>query len=173
MRAAAIISGALAALALSVGSAFAGDVVVRPLAVAPEMLEKFADTYGEREIAILQDDISRALTRRLAKSGHAVSDNGPVVVEITLLKAVPNRPTFQQSRDNVGLDVFRSFGVGGASLEARVIGASGATIATVEHSYFETDISWAQAASTWTDARRSFHRFAEKVADAVDGQAAG
>lgn len=168
-----LMSGAFMALALVAGPAYAEGVAVKPLVLAPAMQEKFAETYGEREIAILEDDISRALTRELAKSGYAVAAGGPISVEVTLIDATPNRPTFQQATDKVGLDIGRSFGIGGASLEARVVNSSGVTVSTVKHRYYETDIEWAQTASTWTDARRAIHRFAHKVADAVEAQSAG
>jgi hypothetical protein len=133
------------------------------VSLSAEAQQKFASDYGQREIATLTASIERAIAREVARSG---APNG-VRVEVTLLDAVPSRPTFQQSIDKPGLDPIRSVGVGGATLNARILGPGGEVLGTISHRYYETDLSFSQGASTWTDAQRAISGFARKVGKAV------
>jgi hypothetical protein len=161
-----MIKASAIALMLGAGPAFGATIAVKPAALSPEAQEKFDKTYGEREVTVLQEAITEAVTRKLQAKGHSVGEGG-LRVEVTILDAVPNRPTFAEVTQRIGLDVGRSIGVGGASLSGRIIGANGETLATVTHKWYESDITWVTGASTWTDARRAIRRFADKVAEAA------
>jgi hypothetical protein len=91
-----------------------------------------------------------------------------VQIELSIVSARPNRPTFEQAMDRPGLDMFNSISVGGAELRGVVRNAAGAEVQTVEHRYYSHDLYDARFnADTWGDARRAMRRFATKVADAV------
>ncbi|MDX2235840.1 MAG: hypothetical protein NW200_15175 [Hyphomonadaceae bacterium] len=156
---------ALAGLALAT-PAFAADVAVRPMAVESALQEKFTDDYGEREIAILQRTVARALERELKQAGATLADDAPLTVETTLVDVKPSRPTFQQAADRPGLDTLRSISVGGAELRARILGADGAVVKEIAYEWYETDLAFSNAITTWADAERAIRRFAHKVGDA-------
>lgn len=157
---------ALSALALALAApASAAPVTVKPVAIDAELQKEFEENYGAREIAVLQRAIAGALTRELTAAGATVGDGAPVTIETTLVNAKPSRPTFQQAVDRPGLDTFRSISLGGAELRARVVGADGATLGEVTHKWYEHDLFFSNAATTWSDARRAIRNFAGKVGD--------
>jgi hypothetical protein len=155
---------AVSAIALALAAPASAAVTVKPVAIEADLQKKFEEDYGEREIAVLQRAVATALERELG------ADAPSVTIEATLVDVKPSRPTLQQAIDKPGLDVGRSVSLGGAELRARVIGADGATIREVSHKWYETDLLFSDANSTWTDARRSIRRFADKVGDAVRGE---
>lgn len=160
-------AAAVAALAVAFASPAAADAVaLRPMTVDAALQTKFDDDYGQREIAVLQNIVARALERELTQAGATVADTAPVTVETTLVDVKPSRPTFQQAVDTPGLDTIRSVSVGGAELRARILGADGAVLGEVSYEWFETDLAFSNALSTWGDAHRAIRRFADKVGDA-------
>ncbi len=138
---------------------------IEPVSYSPEFQTALEDDLGEREGTYLQETLTRYVTQALAERGV---DNRNVRIEMSILNARPNRPTFEQVASTPGLDSFRSISIGGAELEGVVRDANGAVIANVEHRYYSNDLlTAAQNADTWGDARRAMRRFATKVADAV------
>ena len=85
-------------------------------------------------------------------------------IEVTLNNVKPNRPTFKQLADTPGLSM-ESFGIGGATIEARVIAPDG-TVTPVSYQWYENDIRWVTGYWTWTDAEWTFDRFARRLAHA-------
>lgn len=123
--------------------------------------------YGERELDKLTDRLQSRMEKRLAKEGVAVDDNAGTVLRLVIKDARNNRPTFKQMSKEPGLS-FRSFGTGGATLEAEIIAAGGTSLGTMSYAWYETNIEDAAYGGTWSDAYRAFDRFTRKVADELE-----
>ncbi len=130
------------------------------IAVAPELQKKFDKTYGQREADLLTADLKASIDKALARSG-AFED---AKIEVTLKNVKPNRPTFKQLADTPGLSM-DSFGIGGATIEARVVAPDG-TVTPLSYQWYENDIRWVTGYWTWTDAEWTFDRFARRLAHA-------
>jgi hypothetical protein len=128
------------------------------VSVGPELMKKAQTTYGVAEVdrlaAELQADVSREMSRTGVLAGGKV--------ELVLVDAVPNRPTFKQMNDRNGLS-FHSFGVGGAKIEGQLVSLDG-QVTPVSYKWYETDISESWPKSTWSDAQWTFGRFAGRLA---------
>jgi hypothetical protein len=163
-----VLMSAMAALVMMSQPVWAAPVAVPTPALSAEFQEKLEEDLGPREGTYLQAETQRIVSQALAHvGGEVVADGAPITVELTILDAVPNRPTFQQMADEPALS-FESFGVGGARFEAVLRSADGHELARVEHRFFESNIFDTFAASTWTDARRAMRGFARKVAAAYE-----
>lgn len=149
---------ALSALSL-VQTALATEVIVT---LSDAFADELAETYGEREGAVLKQEVLEDIDRAFSRKGVA-----PTRVEITIVKARPNRPTRAQSRANPSLDIFRSVSLGGMNLEGVAYDADGARLAEQTYGWFENNIYNASAAGTWSDAKRASRRFARKFADTL------
>lgn len=144
-----------------------GALAILPIASATEVAvtysddfaEELTDNYGEREGAELTEDIVDDLERAFARAGVT-----PAKVDITIVNAKPNRPTFQQMRDEPGLDPFRSISIGGMKLTGTAYDADGNVLASQEYGWFENDIRDVIGSGVWTDANRASRRFAKKLA---------
>jgi hypothetical protein len=144
-----------------------GALAILPIAAATEVAvtysddfaEELADNYGEREGEELTEDIVDDLERAFARAGVT-----PAKVDITIVNAKPNRPTFQQMRDEPGLDPFRSISIGGMKLTGTAYDADGNVLASQEYGWFENDIRDVIGSGVWTDANRASRRFAKKLA---------
>lgn len=144
-----------------------GALAILPIAAATEVAvtysddfaEELADNYGEREGEELTQDIVDDLERAFARAGVT-----PAKVDITIVNAKPNRPTFQQMRDEPGLDPFRSISIGGMKLTGTAYDADGNVLASQEYGWFENDIRDVIGSGVWTDANRASRRFAKKLA---------
>ncbi len=151
---------ALVALAgLAAALAPAASAVTVQVAMSEKFQEKLTDDYGVRETEILQENLTRKIERAFEKTGVKAER-----VVITIEDARPNRPTFQQLSDKIGLDPIRSFGTGGAKLMGVAFDAAGNEIGRQEYDWYETDISQSYGVSTWHDASYAFGRFATKLA---------
>lgn len=126
-----------------------------------EFKEALAEDYGVREGDYLVKLLTEDLEREFRDAGASIS-----TINVTIEKAKPNRPTMKQMGDKPGLS-FESFSIGGAELTGEVIGANGETLANLNYDWFERDIRWAQHAATWSDANRTFGRFATRLSKAV------
>lgn len=144
---------AAAALALSGAAALAAPASVT-VTVGPELQAKAEKTYGVRDVDLLADYLRTKVTRTLARSG--AYDGAQI--ELTLVDAVPNRPTFKQLGDVMGLSP-QSFGVGGATIEGRAVAADG-SVTPLSYHWYETDIRQSAGLTTWHDAEWSIGRFA-------------
>jgi len=140
--------------------------------------------YGEREVEqlvqALRGDLEREL-RRIGRLADGAAAGG--VLNVVLEDAMPNRPTPQQQavgsrpRDPRGggtgpMDP-RSIFVGGAHVSATLTGTDGALLGRFDYSWrTRPDVLQSQDAVTWTDASRTFDRFAKRLADAIARQGA-
>jgi hypothetical protein len=152
----ALIPAALAIFAFG-STALAAPASVQ-VSIAPELQKAFDEKYGVREATLLTGDLKESVVRALARTG-AYDD---ARIELTLVDAKPNRPTFKQLSDTPGLSM-QSFGVGGAAIEGRVIAADGAERA-IAYKWFETDLRQAYGNWVWSDATWTFDRFARRLA---------
>lgn len=148
---------AAAALLGSASAALAAPPSVS-VAVGPELQRKAEKTYGVREIQALAADLQAAVTRAAARA-RALDDSR---VELVLTDAKPNHPTFKQMSDTPGLSL-SSFGLGGATIEGRVMRPDG-SVTPVNYRWYENDIRWARGRATWTDAENTIDQFAHRLA---------
>lgn len=152
-----IIALAAAALLSSATAAFATSASVT-VTVSPQLQKKAVEKYGVREVDRLAAELRKDVERELARTGAYDGAR----IELTLVDAVPNRPTFKQLSDKPGLS-FESFGIGGARIEGQVI-APGGAVTPLKYSWYETDIRQTRANSTWSDAQWTISRFASRLA---------
>lgn len=160
---------AIAAFALA-GSAAAGPVTLQPVSFSPEFQTSLNDDLGAREGDYLRNSMTEAVAHALAARGATLGAGG-VTIELSIVSAAPNRPTMQQTFDQPGLDSFRSVSIGGAELHAVLRGADGAVLSEVNHRRYNHSLDdLVGPPTTWTEAHRAIHQFAEKVADAYVAQ---
>jgi hypothetical protein len=147
-----------AALTLMGGAAIAAPASVS-VTIGPKLSAAAHKTYGDRDVAELATDLRKDVERELAKTGA----HDGARVELTLVDALPNRPTFKQLGDRPGLSL-RSISVGGARIEGKVTEANGA-ITPVSFKYYTTDIRdvAVQGATTWSDAQQAIDMFAHRL----------
>ncbi len=156
MRFATLAATALATLALALpASALTVDAKV-----SPEFQKKLDDDIGAREAATLTEAVTRKITDVFTSRGIQAEH-----VVVTIEDARPNRPTFQQVSDKPGLDAMRSISIGGAKVSGVAFDASGKEIGRLDYNWYETDLSNSFGTATWTDARTTFARFANRFAD--------
>lgn len=146
----------LAALAVSASAAAAAPASVT-VVVGPELQAKAAKDYGLREVNDLADRLKTKVERRLTRTGAYDGAR----VELVLTDAKPNRPTFKQMGDVMGLSA-ESFGVGGASIEGHAIAPDG-HVTPISYGYWETDIRQVYGVGTWHDAEWAFERMANRL----------
>lgn len=156
MRITTVAISALAAL-LMASPALAVTVEAR---VSTEFQEKLTDDIGVREGKILTDMLSAKIEKTFAARGVKAER-----VVVTIEDAKPNRPTMEQVSNKPGLDAMRSISIGGAHVTGIAYDASGQEIGKIDYDWYETDLSNVIAATTWSDARSSFDRFARRFAD--------
>lgn len=147
---------ALAAPVLATPASAAGPTV--SVTYSEDFSEKLTEDYGEREKRVLEDMVGSSLRRELPATVTRV--------EVELVDAVPNRPTFEQMGNEPGLS-YASYGIGGAELRGRAFDASGAVVGEATYSWYSQDILWSQHAWVWEDADRAIDRFAQELADDV------
>jgi hypothetical protein len=145
-----------AVLSALVLTAFAGAAVAAPtvdVSIGPN-LQKKANKYGAREFDYLSRDLQHTFAHTPALDG--------AMVKLTISEATPNRPTFKQLGDRVGLSM-QSIGIGGAKIEGTVTYPDGRVL-PVKYSYYDHDIIEAIGSTTWSTAQRAFDLAARKVA---------
>ena len=160
MRIATLAISAMAGLMMAT-PAFALTVEAR---VSTDLQEKFKDDFGVRESKILTDALTQKVTRVFEQKGV----NADRVV-VTINDVKPSRPTMEQVSNKPGLDPMRSVSLGGAKVTGIAYDASGKEIGTFEYKWFENSLENSIVATTWTDARTSFDRFARRFADKLQG----
>ncbi len=147
---------AAAALAISATGALAAPASVS-VTVGPELQLKGERTLGMRDVNDLAKSLQSDVERRLAKTGAYSGAR----IELILVDAKPNRPTFKQLTDTPGLSM-RSFGIGGARIEGRAVAPDGA-VTPLSYDYYAPDIRWARGEATWSDAEQTFMQFAAQL----------
>lgn len=153
-----IVLAALAGLALAAAPAASALTVEAKISTAFQ--EKLDKDFGVREGDVLTKSLVSKIERQFSRQGVQADR-----VVVTIEDAKPNRPTFQQVSDKPGLDPMRSISIGGAHVTGVAYDASGKEIGTLDYDWYETDLSNVIAATTWSDARWTFDRFARRFAD--------
>ncbi len=119
-----------------------------------------SDKVDARDLDFLARELRESLERELGRSGGLAADGA--VLNVVIEDATPNRPTMRQMSVKPGLS-YESRGIGGATLTATLVGADGAST-PISYRWYESDFANTFAASTWSDAERSFDRFARRLA---------
>lgn len=127
--------------------------------VSADFQKKLEDDIGVRESSVLTGMLAKKVETAFAAKGVKADR-----VVVTIEDARPNRPTMEQVSSKPGLDPFRSISLGGAHVTGIAYDAAGMEIGTIDYNWYETDLSNVIAATTWTDARTSFDRFARRFA---------
>src|SRR5689334_20671139 len=149
---------AIAALAFA--TALPASALTVEANISPEFQKKLEREYGVRE--------AKYLTESLTKKVEAVFTARGVKAErvtVTIEDALPNRPTLQQVSDKPGLDMIGSISIGGARVTGTAYDGSGRELGSLDYNWYETDLGNVITATTWTDARWTFDRFARRFAD--------
>ncbi|MFT3724934.1 MAG: hypothetical protein QM773_15290 [Hyphomonadaceae bacterium] len=128
--------------------------------VSTDFQKKLEDDIGVRKSPILTDILTGKVEKAFAAKGVKADR-----VVLTIEDAKPNRPTWEQVSNKPGLDPMRSISVGGARITGIAYDASGKELARIDYDWYETDLNNVIAATTWSDARTSFDRFARHFAD--------
>jgi hypothetical protein len=149
-----VLSALLAAGLATAAQAAPASVEVK---IGPHLQAKAERDYGVRDVNQLADELQTVVTRRLA---HTSAFEG-ARIELVLADATPNRPTFKQLGDRPGLSS-RSFGVGGARIEGRIVAPDG-RVTPVSYAYEAPDIRAARGLTTWSDAEWTFERLAAQL----------
>jgi hypothetical protein len=163
---------AFAALAFA-QTAAAAPVSLAPVTLSAPLQEDIDERLGAREGIYLQREVADAVAEAISAAGGEIANNAPLTIEIEIVDADPNRPTFDQLGKPPYLDYYGSVSIGGAELHAVLRGADGAVVSEVTHRRYGTHLDqFSYAASTWSDARRAIRQFAAKVATAYRAQTA-
>ncbi len=147
---------AAAALLISAGGALATPASVS-VTVGPELQLKGEKTLGMRDVNDLAKSLQSDVEKRLAKTGAYDGAR----IELILVDAQPNRPTFKQLGDKPGLSM-RSISIGGARIEGRAVAADGA-VTPLSYDYYSPDLYWVRGETTWSDAEQTFQQFAAQL----------
>lgn len=148
----------LGVTALATGALAAPNSV--HVTIGPQ-LQSRAQLLGQRDLDGLASELQRDVMREMAVSSAL---QGAESIDLVIVDATPNRPTFRQLTRTPGLSA-ESFGIGGATIEGVVRHADGTT-RPVRYRWYESDIRFARHNATWQDAERAFDMFARDLARA-------
>jgi len=155
----------LALGALSTPSLADQPVTIGDIAYGPELIEH-AEDFGERELdrlaGYLRDSLEDELAGQIGEGGY--------VLNATILDARPNRPTMEQMSGSRALH-YSSVSIGGADVEAELVSAEGEVVETYSYGWRTWNIRDVVGHGQWTDARRTFSRFADQISDSLDERA--
>jgi len=136
--------------------------------IDPAFAKDKGKDYGLKDLQALADTLKTSVEARLsAKSRLNLGAADAATVNLVLVDAKPNRPTFKQMADRPGLSM-QSFGIGGAEVKGEQVMPDGGKI-MLGYSWYESDIRWSQAQSTWADAERAIDGFARRLAEGDAG----
>jgi hypothetical protein len=144
-------------LVLASSSSLAAPARIQ-VSVSPKLQAEAVKSLGTADIDRLARHLEQRVAQELARTG--VLDGASV--ELTLVAAVPTRPTFRQLSHKPGLSM-QSFGLGGATIEGRAVAVDG-TITPISYAWYESDIEQAPYRVTWSDADTAVERFAHRLA---------
>lgn len=164
----------LLALAASFGLGVAAQAapvqVIDSIELGDALVEK-TEEYGERDIDRLVRNLTESVTERLERDGHDLSGGSDSLqVVLTLENAWPNRPTHAQMSDDPSLS-YQSVSLGGASVRAVITDADGNQLSELSYSWRTRTVADSVGRGTWTNARRTFDRFASQLAEELPASA--
>jgi hypothetical protein len=146
-----------AAVLIASGSAALAAPASVSVSLSPELQKLAVKSYGVKDVERLRDELRSDVERELGRTGAFEGAR----IELVLVDAKPNRPTFKQMTNTPGLSM-QSFGIGGAKIEGQAIRADGTAI-PLSYSWYETDIRNTWTSWVWTDAEYAFDRFARRL----------
>ena len=158
MRNISLAAAMAAALAIGAASTARAAPAMVDVTLGPQLQAKAEKTYGVRDVRELAEELRTTVERQLAKTGAYDGAR----IELVLMEATPNHPTFKQLSDTPGLSM-RSFGLGGARIEGKIVAADGRET-PVSYHYEQIDIRESRNAGTWTDAESTLNQFANQLA---------
>lgn len=162
---------AAVALTAAPSVALAQSAAIQSISIGDALADKRED-YGRRDVedltATLRSDIERAFSRAGLLSGDAAD----IRIDVVLNDAWPNRPTREQMRAQPSLS-YLSISRGGADLSAVIQDSEGREIGRIDYDWRTPFIEDSAHRSTWTDAERTFERFAHRLTQAVRDAEAG
>jgi len=147
------------------GLAFGQGAAVEPVRVGDDLLDK-RDDYGARAIDDLRETLREDVEQALDRAGLLGSDAPDITITLVLENAWPNRPTREQMRAEPGLS-YLSVSRGGADLSAILYDREGQEIGRIAYDWRTPFIEDSAHRSTWSDAERTFERFANRLVEAV------
>lgn len=122
--------------------------------------------YGDKELKKLISKLEVNIKNEFSKYDIKISDDAETVLKVTLVDAIPNRPTFSQLAKEPNLS-HQSFATGGAEIQARLLSPDGRVIGNLNYKNYESDIKNSRYGSTWKDSKKAFYWFAVKSAKAL------
>lgn len=129
--------------------------------------------FGDREIEYLLEDMREEITEDFAKRGLILSESAPNLLRVTINEVKPNRPTFNQLREEPNLS-FQSIAIGGADVSAEIVDGQGTVIGTAEYDYFSNfNDRPLRGTGVWTDAYRAFSRFSKQLTKTLSKTSTG
>lgn len=148
--------------------AAAEPVSLTPITFSSEFQTSLDRDLGVREGDLLRNRVERAVTAALVRRGATVQSSAPIIIDIEIVDANPNRPTFQQLSNPPYPSLMESTSIGGAQLRATLRGADGQVLDTVSYRQYNSsfDEFRFERPATWSEAGRAINVFADKVADA-------
>lgn len=164
-----LVSSLIALSAIGFATAAAAEPVsLTPITFSSELQTSLTRDLGAREGDVLRARVERSVSAALARRGATVQANAPVSIDIEIVAADPNRPTFQQLSNPPYPSLLESTSIGGAQLRATLRGADGQILETVNYRQYNSSFDEFRNArpTTWSEASRAINVFADKVADA-------
>jgi len=154
----------LSATVIAAATAFAAHAAPARVAsinidIGSELAGK-TDVVGQRDLDQLTAELRESLERELGRAGVLTDDGG--VLTVVIEDATPNRPTMRQLTRTPGLS-YESRGIGGATLSGSYVSADGVST-PISYRWYESDFRNTFVSATWSDAERTFVRFARKLA---------
>ena len=124
-----------------------------------------AEQLGEAELGRLTGYLRDVLeTTLVAANWHGVAAR-ETVLNITLVDAVPTRPTMAQIQ-TMDMAHYSGAASGGAELAAELRDADGRIVATYSFAWYNPDTAGA-GSGIWSDTRTAFARFSQALADSL------
>lgn len=161
-------ASAVAADFAQLSAPVSGPVAISDVQIGAELQDK-AEEYGERELDRLSNAFHDAVAEELERAGRfgLEGDAGANTLVLVIEDARPNRPTFEQLGRRPGLSA-QSFSIGGAEVSAVLYDPNGVELGQFEYSWRSSNIRDARYRVVWSDAKRTFDRFADQLVDALD-----
>ncbi|MDG2044381.1 MAG: hypothetical protein P8J78_07205 [Maricaulis sp.] len=141
-----------------------GSIEVGQISFSESMRAK-ADILGRSELARLSSYLREDLERALMQSSWLGISADETHLNVVILDATPNRPTMNQVNQSGGTHN-REAVTGGASLSATLV-RGGEEIANFTYSWQNDALDQNASYGIWTDARTTFDRFANSIADGL------
>jgi len=151
----------------------APDVKIASITVtASDKVNQEKERWSSVDVDYLKRDLKKRVARILEHRGLIDHNNG-VRLDLTILDVTPNRPTAQALTNRLALD-FRSFGLGGAEIGARLVSRNGKELGEMHYRWKEYRLYQTSASKTvWFDAHRAFDKFSRHLVKNLQSQTVG